>query len=124
MLDISYQEKEVIELLRNLSGENEERIHNILLSLMKYSLMQYGSGESITIPLFGTFKIKYLGEEIDKNTGEKNPNLECFFDPSLVLRKNIGQYEDFKKGDIQIIDIDIFKYHKINIERKLKQEID
>jgi len=121
MLDISQKEKEVIDLIRNLSSESEERIHNILMAIMQYALLQYGSSEQITIPLFGDFYIKYKGDKIVNDKLEAD--LDCFFVPSATLKKNIGQYEDSVKKKISLTDIDIMKYHKLNIERIVKNKI-
>lgn len=121
MLEISQNEKRVIDILRNLSSESEERINNILIALMKYALIQYSHGEEITIPLFGDFIIKYKGDKIVDEHLEAD--LDCFFNPSNIVRKNIGQYEDVKKGKASILDIDIMKYHKLNIERNIRSKL-
>ena len=121
MIDISQREKEVIELLRNLSGESEERIQNILLALMSYALMQYAEGEEIVVPLFGDFKIIYRGDKIIEN--KREAQLDSFFSPSNILRKNIGQYEDFKNDKGNLSDIEIVKYHKNGIENIIKYNL-
>lgn len=105
-MKITPKEKEVMELLRNITHENIERINNILLGLMIYSLLNYADNEPITIPYFGTFLIRNKGDALTPEG--KESLLETFFTPSDYLKENIGSYEDFKKSkssDISLIPI-------------------
>ncbi|HPC09955.1 MAG TPA: hypothetical protein PLN85_02635 [archaeon] len=107
-MKLSSKEVEVINILRNLSHENIERIYNIFNALTMYSLMNYTENEPIVIPGFGSFLIKYKGDEVT-NKG-KEAKLEIIFIPSDFLKENIGFYEDFKNGKLNnITDIPIIK---------------
>lgn len=107
-MKLTQKEKEIMELVRNISHQNIERINSILMALMTHALLSYTEGEPIVIPYFGTFLIRYKG---DKNTPSgKEAVLECFFDPSPILKENIGSYEDLKSGNTNISSIPIVKY--------------
>ena len=95
-MKLSQKEKETLEIIRNLTHENIERINNTLLGLMIHSLLNYTNGESVTIPYFGSFLIRYKGDVLTDDG--KEAVLETFFDPSPYFRENIGCYEDFKKA--------------------------
>jgi hypothetical protein len=122
MLEINNEEKQIVELLRALSSESEERIYNMLLALMKYALMQTTDNKQITIPMFGDFFIKYKGDKVIDDKLEAD--LDCYFTPSAMLKRAIGQYEDVKKGKLSMVDMDIIKYHKLNIERVVKSKLE
>jgi len=122
MLEINQEEKQIVELLRALSSESEERIYNILLALMKYALMQTTDGKQITIPMFGDFFIKYKGDIVVNDKLEAD--LDCYFTPSTLLKRSIGQYKDVEKGKLAMQDMDIIKYHKLNIERIIRSKVD
>lgn len=108
-MKLSNKEKEALETLRNITHEPIEKINNILLGLMTYSLLNYTDKEAVTIPYFGTFLIKYKGDKITDNGREAM--LESFFDPSDYLKENIGAYEDYKKSSSKdITTIPIMKY--------------
>lgn len=108
-MKLTPKEKEIMELIRNISHQNIERINSVLMALMTHALLSYTEGEPIVIPYFGTFLIRYKG---DKNTSSgKEAILECYFDPSPTLKENIGSYEDLKSGStIDISNIPIVKY--------------
>ncbi len=95
-MKLTQKETEVVEILRNLSHENVDRIMNFLTALNTQALLNYADNEPITIPLFGTFYIRYKGDKITDSGREAD--LETFFDPSPYLKENIGSYEDFKKS--------------------------
>lgn len=96
-MTLTPQEKTMIELLRNISHENVERINNVLYALMVQGLMEYSEGKPMVIPYFGTFLIRFKGDKITSD-GKKEAVLESFFDPAPYFKENIGAYEDFKKG--------------------------
>ncbi len=105
-MKLTQKEIEVINSIRNLSHENVERIHNIFNALMTQALMNYTENEPMVIPGFGTFLVKYKGDEISSQGREAK--IEVFFDPSPTFKENIGAYEDFKSSknkDISMIPI-------------------
>lgn len=119
-MKISSIEKNVMENLRNISGENIERINNIFKALMMYSLMQYSEGEAITIPYFGTFKIEYKGDLVEE--GLRYSDLDTKYFPSSEMRINIGYMEDIKRtgNTEEIVNIPIIKEIAKNLEGSLK----
>jgi hypothetical protein len=120
-MKLTNEELNVIEVLRNLSGESTEKIHNILKSLMIYALMQYSEKEQTTIPYFGQFFIKYK-KDIMTNEGLE-ACLDTFFVPSALLKQNIGEYEDFKNNKLNINEVSIIKYFRQNIDRSLRNKL-
>lgn len=118
MKELETREIEVVELLRNISGENEERINNVLLALMIYTLMQYASNQSIIVPYLGSLKLRYNGDTITPEG--KEADLDIFFNPSSFLKQNIGEYEDTKRKDLPIVDVSIIKYFIKKNERSLR----
>lgn len=106
-MKLSKTEQDVIEYLRNISDQNSERIHSILQALMKFALMEYAEGHTLTIPYFGTLMIRNLGDV--KTEKGVEADLQIFFNPSDFLKQNIGFYEDYKKGLCGIMDIPVFK---------------
>jgi len=108
-MKLTAKEKETLEIIRNITHEPIDRINNVLLGLMTHALLSYTEKESIVIPYFGSFFIRYLGDEVSPDG--KEAILENFFEPSLYLKENIGSYEDFKKNSNGDIDtIPIFKH--------------
>ena len=117
-------EKNVMENLRNISGENIERIDNILKGLMMYALMQYSDNEPIIIPHFGVLKISYKGDSIIE--GKRTSDLEVNFFPSNEVVTNIGYLEDLKKSgnSEDILEIPIIKEISKNFESSLKSVLE
>lgn len=117
-------EKNVMENLRNISGENIERIDNILKGLMMYALMQYSDNEPIIIPHFGVLKISYKGDSIIE--GKRTSDLEINFFPSNEVVTNIGYLEDLKKSgnSEDILEIPIIKEISKNFESSLKSVLE
>lgn len=112
-MKLSQNEKEVLEILRNISGESVDRINNILLSLMIYTLLNYSSKEDTNIPYFGNFLVNK----------DNNDSVKGFFIPSEFLSKNIIMYEQMKKGNCKVTDIPIFKYFKSENIKTLRSVI-
>lgn len=104
---LSNYEKNVEEILRNISGYPVEEIDNVLKSIMTYALLQYSEGENFTIPYFGTYHIEYVDDVITKDGREANLKMEVF--PSKQLKSNIGHLEDVRKSgnDDDILKIPI-----------------
>ena len=121
-MKLTVKEKEVLEIVRNITHENIEKINSILLGLMTYGLLNYTDKESIVIPYFGTFFIKYKGDQITPDG--KEAVLESYFEPSPYLRENIGAYEDLKKNSfVDIETVPIFKHLFDLNERTLKMTL-
>lgn len=119
------QEQEMLETLRNISGENQERISNILKSLSVAMLMNYSDDEhNIFIPYFGILHIEYKGDKIVDN--RKEADLDIQFFPSSYLKLNIGKIEDIKKSGntSDIIDVPIIKEISRDIENGLRNIVD
>jgi hypothetical protein len=116
------KEREVLDILRNITGENIERIDNILLGLMTYALLNYSEGESIIIPYFGKFKLIYEGDLVTNQGREAKIN--SFFITSEALKENIGVYEDFKKGKAKLNAVPIVQIMDRQNEFSLKSILD
>jgi len=118
-MKLTSKETEVDEILRNISHENVERVHNVLNALMTCAIMNYTEGEPMVIPLFGSFLVKYRGDNLTKDGREAE--IEVFFDPSPAFKQNIGAYEDFKTSKIKDIrSIPIMKELEIFQTQSLK----
>lgn len=118
-MKITQEEKNVLEILRNLSGENIDRITRVLQALMMYALMNYSEEEPIVVPLFGEFTLTYKGDKISFNGREAL--IDTTYNPSQELKYNIGIMEDLKKqGNTNISEIPIIKEITRNIENQLK----
>lgn len=118
-MKLTQKEIETINNIRNISHENIERIHNIFNALMTQALMNYTENEPMIIPGFGTFLVRYKGDDVS-NQG-KEAIIEVFFDPSPAFKENIGAYEDFKSSKIKNInEIPIIKELEIKQTQALK----
>lgn len=106
-MKLSSYEKNVEEILRNISGYSVEEIDTVLKSIMTYALLQYSEGENFTIPYFGTFHIEYVNDNITKHGREANLKIDVF--ESNQLKSNIGRLEDVRKSgnDDDILKIPI-----------------
>ena len=120
-MKLSLEEKETIEILRNLSKLNTSDVNDFMKSLMLVTLLNYSEGESTKIPYFGELKIKYLGDET-KIEG-RVAKLDVQFIPSSQLIRNIGQLEDCKNKNIntKITDVDCIKEIMSEITKKLNE---
>jgi hypothetical protein len=118
-MKLTQKEQESIENIRNISHENVERIHSIFNALMTYSLMNYTENEPIVIPYFGSFLVKYRGDDITNDGREAK--IEVYFDPSPSFKENIGAYEDFKSSkNKDITKIPIIRQLAVEQTRALK----
>jgi len=125
ILKLIKQEKEMLENLRNISGENQERIANVLKALSLSTLMNYADDEhNIFIPYFGCLHIVYKGDIIVDNKREADLDIQFF--PSSYLKLNIGEIEDIKKNGntIDIMKIPIINEISKDIENGLRNIID
>ncbi len=121
-MKLTPKELETVELLRNISHENQERIHNILKALMTIAIMNYTEGEPVVIPLFGSFLVRYKGDTLT-NEG-REAEVEVFFDPSPAFKQNIGAYEDFKSNKIKDLSlIPIIRELEIEQTQSLKMTL-
>jgi hypothetical protein len=122
MPKLSIEEKNILEELRNISGENIERINSIFLALMTYALMSYAEGQEIIIPYFGKLQITYKGDTMTPEGKEARVHIITTL--SDMFLSNLGQYEDFKSGIIKTLDeIPIFNYYKKVNERTLRERL-
>jgi nucleoid DNA-binding protein len=119
---LSKEDYNTIEILRNISGENEDRIHAIFEALVEHALHQYADKQRIEVPYFGTLYIKYKGETILSN-GAKEVDIDVFFSPSKNLKKNIGRIEDLKKSLIEFVDVPVTNEKLNKIEALLKTQV-
>jgi hypothetical protein len=100
-MKLNDREKNAIEMIRNISGDKAENIYNMFRAIQALALLEFAQGEDTVIPCFGKFKLNYLGDTITSKG--KQANIEAYFIPSDELKKNIGQIEDYKKGEIDDI---------------------
>jgi hypothetical protein len=111
-----------LEILRNLSGENIERINNIFLAFMVYATMSYTEGQEIVLPYFGKWKTLYKGD-VDTTQG-KEAVVDIFAIPGEYYKQIIGEYEDYKNNKLDSLDdISIIKYFKKENERILRNKL-
>jgi len=122
-------EQDTIENLRNISGQNVERISMVFQALGKLILMNYSEGKPTVVPYLGSLLIKNNGDvKTDKGMV---CDLEIFFSPSDDIKENIGVYEDYLKGNAQIMDIPFIrtldKDDRVTIKNNLtstREEVD
>jgi len=118
-MKLTPKEIEVVNAIRNLSHENVERIYNVFNGLMTQALMNYTENEPMIIPGFGSFLVRYVGDEVSSKGREAK--LEVFFDPSPAFKENIGAYEDFKNNkNTNISSIPIIKELEIEQAQALR----
>jgi predicted PolB exonuclease-like 3'-5' exonuclease len=118
-MKLGQKEKEVLEIIRNLSGENIERISNIFLAFMIYATMCYTESEEVILPYFGKWITKYEGD-VETPDG-KEAQVNIFALPGDYYKQIIGEYVDFKNKKLSSLDeISIIKYFKKENERSLR----
>lgn len=115
-MKLSQKEQEVLDIIRNISGESNERVQNIFLAIMIYSFLNYSGGEEILFPYFGKFMF-YAKDDYDN---PKDLDVKGFFIPSDFIKQNIVMYRELEKGKITVDQIPIFKYFKADNERTLR----
>lgn len=115
-MKLNQKEQEVMDILRNISGESNERIQNVLLAIMIYSFLNYSTGEDTLLPYFGKFM--FYGDENYGNP--KDIDIKGFFVPSDFIKQNIAMYKELEKGKTTVDQIPIFKYFKSDNERTLR----
>lgn len=120
-MKLTQREKEIVEILRNLSGENFKCVENVLRGMMAYTVLQYADNELITIPRFGSFKIQYKGD-ITTEEG-RDIDFDSIYFPSKEVRMNIGTYEDIKNKGKSITDLNIVQDMCNNTKKQLEYEL-
>lgn len=120
-MKLNAEERNTVELIRNLSRQNTSDINDFFKGLMLVTLMNYSEGESTIIPYFGKLKINYRGDEI-KSEG-RVAKLDVDFTPSPMLVRNLGQLEDVKDEncDTKITDVECIKDVMSDITSKLNE---
>ena len=120
-MKLNAEERNTVELIRNLSRQNTSDINDFFKGLMLVTLMNYSEGESTIIPYFGKLKINYQGDEI-KSEG-RVAKLDVDFTPSPMLVRNLGQLEDVKDEncDTKITDVECIKDVMSDITSKLNE---
>jgi hypothetical protein len=105
-LKLNDDEKNTIELIRNLTKVNTSEINAFFKGLLLTCLLNYSENEPLVIPYIGNLNIKYMGDE-NKDDG-RVAKLDVTFTPSNRLVRNIGQLEDVKNPDcsLNITEID------------------
>lgn len=100
----------VIKELRALTGLKEGQIVSVFEALSNmYGVGNYYNNERIHLPLFGTFKLKFEGDEIEN--GLRKAQVTGFFTLHDSIKKNVGIIEDYKKtgNEKLLLELDSFK---------------
>ena len=123
-MKLSNQDKNIEEIIRNISGKTIEDIDDVLKALMMILIMQYSEGEIVRIPYFGALKIDYDGDEITKEGRVAKLNAQYF--PSNEVKLNIGMLEDVKSNNGKMTDIpciqDICRYFRNQLSNMVERE--
>lgn len=123
-MKLTSREKEIIEILRNISGETISKVDNVLKALAVYTILNHSENEVVTIPYFGTFKIKFIKDELNEDGKTFNTEVETFYSPSEDLKTNIGKLEDIKNNGGDFTSLPIIQDLKRSIDRQLRKELD
>lgn len=122
-MKLDNKEKEVLETIRNISGENIERINNVFLAFMIYAMLCYTEGQEIILPYFGKWKTLYKGD-VDTPEG-KEAKVDILAIPGDFYKQTVGEYEDFNNKKLSSLDqISIIKHFKKENERILRTKLD
>ena len=92
-------EESLIDEISTLSGYSPLTVRDILESTFLRELEFCMQKEDIQIPFVGKVHVKYIGEEYIN--GARRAKIECFFSPSELLTKLLGDIED---GESDIIN--------------------
>lgn len=115
-------DRDTIKELRTLTGLKEGEISSVFKALSyMMAIGNYYNDETITIPYFGTFKLKFDGDDIDKE-GNRVAKVTGFFSLADEIKRNVGIVEDFKKTqDANLLtELDSYKIIKTDIRQSLK----
>lgn len=121
---MTVEDRNIIKEIRALTGLKDSQVADVFKSLSHVcGLGSYYNNESIAIPYFGTFKLRFEGDEIDDISGLRKAKVTGFFSLHEDVKKNVGLIEDYREtgNDKLITDIDAFKTIKHNTRQALKQ---
>jgi len=92
MVTLSLTEKQALNSISLLFGENYKDIKELFESVGIYAILAYMKEEKINIPFIGEIDLSYEGDEVvDKGRIAK---VKSSFVPSPFLVRNIGQIAD------------------------------
>ena len=85
------------------SHKNESEVKKFFNVLLYKVFLDFTADKSTYIPNLGTFKFNYKGDKIIKvnGTDKKRAVVSVDFEVDPVLAKNIGQFIDDDKSDIE-----------------------
>jgi nucleoid DNA-binding protein len=112
------EEEKIIGELKNLTDLKESEIASVFKHFSNMLCIgNYYNGEDITIPYFGTFKLKFEGDN-----EERKAQVTGFFNLHEDIKRNVGIVEDFRKtGDeSNLLDLDCYKLIRDNVRVALK----
>lgn len=112
---LSTKDIKIIKELKALTGVSESQISSIFLNLANMiGIGNYYNGETITIPYFGTFKLKFEG-----NGENREAKVTGFFSLDDNIKRNVGIIEDFKATEDEKILLDLDAFTQIKKETRL-----
>ena len=116
------RESNIIGELKCLTGLSLNQVDSVFRNLSHMLCMgNYYNGEEITIPYFGTFKLKFDGDDEDRKA-----QVTGFFSLSESIKRNVGIIEDFKEtGDEKnLLDLDSYKDIRNDTRLALKNAVE
>lgn len=105
------EDVDIIEELRTYTGLPLSDIVKVFEGFSFYALSSYSEKEKIKIPYFGSFYLKFEGDEISPKGREAK--VTGFFSPHDFLKRIVGQLEDAKESG---------EYHNIDVIKRLKRD--
>lgn len=116
---MTIEDDNTIKELRALTGLKESQISSVFMALSyMHGLGNYYNNEEITIPYFGTFRLRFEGNE----GSERKANVTGFFTLHEDMKRNVGIIEDYRETNNErlLLDLDAFKHIKNETRLALK----
>lgn len=85
-------EREVVEEIATLSGHSPTTVSDILESTFLRQLEFAMNNEEVVVPFLGLMLVRYKGDEYI--SGTRVAKVECFFAPSDLFKRLIGDIHD------------------------------
>lgn len=97
----SRQEKDALHKIHLLSGRSYEEVRDVYEGFLYSVVLSYLEKELVYFPLFGEIDIRFIKDKMTKQGREAE--LEISIQPSLMLKRIIGQIEDGDETDLEVI---------------------
>ena len=99
MIKFSKKDKATVHRLHLLSGKPYAEVREFYEFFVIDCMLSYLENREASIPLFGDFKIKYLGDSFSSKG--RVAKVDVDFNPDDFLLHTIGQMEDDVESDIE-----------------------